>query len=76
MVAFVQINFVILKKIYIMTRLERDIEKLLKMIHEVSIQIILIEMDNKFNVKDSDLIKRAYKKIDSASDIIKSKKWK
>jgi len=59
-----------------MTRLERDIEKLLKMIHEVSIQIILIEMDNKFNVKDSDLIKRAYKKIDSASDIIKSKKWK
>jgi len=76
MVAFIQINFLILKKIYIMTRLERDIEKLLKMIHEVSIQIILIEMDNKFNVKDSDLIKRAYKKIDSASDIIKSKKWK
>jgi len=59
-----------------MTRLERDIEKLKKMIYEVSIQIILIEQDNKFNVKDSDLMKRAYKKIDSAYDIIHIKKWK
>jgi hypothetical protein len=59
-----------------MTKLAKEIGKLEDMILEVQKHIINIQMSNKLSIKDDGLLEKAYKKIDSAYDIIHAKIWK
>jgi hypothetical protein len=58
------------------SKLAKEIDKLENTILESQKQIINIQRSNKLLSKDDDLLERAYKKLDSAYDIIHAKIWK